>query len=74
MLIAWFCLLLLAPFESGIDWFNTEIPANSGAAQILEDGTPQPPPKAQALDDGTPMPPPKAQVLDDGTPKPPPPK
>ena len=45
MLIAWFCLLLLAPFESGFDWFSTEIPADSGTAQIFEDGTPQPPPK-----------------------------
>jgi hypothetical protein len=46
MLIAWFCLLLLgleASFESGIDSFNTETPADSGTVQILEGGTPQPP-------------------------------
>jgi hypothetical protein len=48
MLIAWFCLLLLgleASFESGIDWLNTEMPADSGTVRIAEDGTPQPPPK-----------------------------
>lgn len=45
MLIAWFCLLLLAPFELGVDWFNTETPADSSTAKIFEGGTPAPPPK-----------------------------